>query len=74
VHGRFSREAIAAQRRVNWETVEQGVARILREERRAERNRARQVEDCRVRSIGCWRYPMTGDAELIESGRISTGP
>jgi hypothetical protein len=43
VHDRFSRDAIAARRRANWETVEQGVARILREERRAERNIAQQV-------------------------------
>jgi hypothetical protein len=42
VHGRFSREAIEARRRANWETLEQGVARILREERRAERMMARQ--------------------------------
>ena len=42
VHGRYSREAIEARRRANWETLEQGVARIMREERRAERVMARQ--------------------------------
>ena len=43
VHGRRSREAIEARRRANWETLEQGVARILREERRAERLQARHA-------------------------------
>ena len=37
------REAIEARRRANWETLEQGVARIRREERRAERLQARHV-------------------------------
>jgi hypothetical protein len=43
VHGRRSREAIEARRRANCETLERGVARILREERRAERVSARQA-------------------------------
>jgi hypothetical protein len=43
VHGQRSKEAIEVRKRANLETLEQGVARILREDRRAERIHMRQV-------------------------------
>ena len=36
-HGRFSREALEARRVANYETIEQGIRRIAREERQRER-------------------------------------
>jgi len=42
VHGWRTREAVEAQKRANWKTLEGGVARIRHEERRAERLQARE--------------------------------
>jgi signal transduction histidine kinase len=42
VHGRFSREAIEARRRANWETLEQAMRRFQRQAKREERQMARE--------------------------------